>query len=130
MFHSPIDGSPEIVYILRIFTHALALYIGDLSNVLTVTFGRLYDDVQRRDAGVVGQIGTDAEGYLAPILEVSVNLVSLLEVKTVREQECLLSGVNSQFSVVLQHLLSPLNGVARVVPDTREEGGVGELEVP
>ena len=130
VLHAPVNTALEVINILRVLTHTLARYVGQLSNILPVALGCLHDNVQRGDASVVGQVGADAERNLASILEVPVNLIGLLEIQAVAEEQRLLCGINAQLTVVTKHLFSPLDGISRVMPDTRKQGGVGELEVP
>ena len=129
VFHSPLDTAGQIVHISLIPAHSFTFHIGDLGHRPGVAGGGLHYDIQRRCAGIVTDVGADAEGYLGTILVGVEQLVCSIKIQTVAEQQSLGFGVNVQLFIMGNHLVCPAVGIPAVVADAAEEGAESQIEI-
>ena len=129
MSDAPVNAALEIRYILVVLAHRLAFRVAQLCDWLAVAFCHLHDDIKRRRASVVCEVGANSEGDLDPAFEVLLDLGGPLEVQTVTEQQRLRRRVNSKLLVVRDHSVAPCEGVARVMPYAVEQSGESVIKV-
>lgn len=128
-FGDPKDGL-EVVEVLRILAHALSGGVGNLGHGLAVDLRELHNDVERRDSGeVVREVRADAERGFGPSIEMVEDVNGLVHGEAIRKDELLRAGIDVQGLVVLDHLVTPHEGIARVVADAIVELGEVEVEV-
>jgi hypothetical protein len=107
----------------------LARAVRQLGHRLAVAARQLHDDVQRRELGVVGELGADAEAGLHAVGEMAVQVQRLGHRQRVREHQALGARVDAQLGVMGQRLFAPLDRIAGIVAQAVEQLGEIQVEV-
>src|SRR5450830_1583507 len=84
---------PQILHIRLVIAHILGWRIGQFGDRLAVTAHHFHDDLKRRVAEVVGQIGADTKCHFRAILEAQIQRNYFIEIEAVREHQDLALGV-------------------------------------
>lgn len=82
---------------------------------------QLHHDVRGLEAGVVGQVGTDAESAANFAATVFLYVEGFAEVQGIAEYDCLGSGVYAQFAIAGNQLVGKLELISGVTAHTVEE---------
>ena len=112
-----------------VFAQGFAGRVGDFGDGLAVARDQFHDDVERREGGVVGQRGADAEAGVDAASEVVVERQRLGDGKAVGKHQMFGVRVDAQAAVVFDGFFAPRNRVARVVAQAVEEFGEIEVEI-
>ena len=102
-----------------ITTHSLTRGIGQLRHRSSVYVLELDYNIQRGFAGIVGTESTYSEAHFRSVFKIIEKLLGTVEVKAVAEQEHFCFRIYAVAFVMLNHLLSPLVGIAAVVAYAR-----------
>ncbi len=100
-----------------------------LRDRLAVAADHLDDDLQRREAEVVGQVGADAEREPRAVAEAPVELDRERHVQAVGEDQRLGAGIDAVLLVVADQPLAPVERIAGVVACAVEELAEIQVEV-
>src|SRR5687767_10047210 len=120
----------QVAQVAGIFADGLARRVRHLGHRLAVALGHLEHDVDRLVAKVVGEVGADAERGARATLEAPRDLDRERHGKLVGEDERLGPRVDPVPAVVLDHLLAPIERVARIVARAVEELAEEHVEIP
>jgi hypothetical protein len=107
----------------------LARLVRQLGHRLAVAAHELHDDIDRRERGVVGQLGADAKARHYAVGEMAVQVQGLGDGQRVGEHEALGARVDAQARVMGQRLFAPHDRIARVVAQAVEQFGKVQVEV-
>ena len=121
MRHTPVNTTLQIVDVIGILAHSLALHIGEFGNIHAVAGGGLHDNVQSRCVGVVCDKGSDTECNLCKAVKILLDCGSALEIQTVGEKYRLRLRIDAERLVMCNHFIAPVERRPGIMTHTGEE---------